>query len=219
MVRTSEGYDPLLRRPFSIHRVAPLSSPTRLALLFTVVGRGTKWLAERGEGDMLDLLGPLGHGFEISSRSRALLLLAGGIGIAPLVAVAEKGIADGAQVTLVLGAQSKAQLYPSHLLLPEVKLVVATEDGSAGRRGMVTDLLAELALEADQIFACGPLAMYKAIAPIIKGEKGEKSVQVSMEVRMGCGFGACYGCAIETKAGMRFVCRDGPVFDLKDIIW
>jgi len=217
MVRTSEGYDPLLRRPFSIHRVAPLSSPTQLALLFTVVGRGTKWLAERGEGDMLDLLGPLGHGFEISSR--ALLLLAGGIGISPLTFLAEKGLADNRSVALILGAPTASQLYPSHLLLPEVKLVVATEDGSAGRRGMVTDLLAELAPEADQIFACGPLAMYKAIAPIIKGEKGEKSVQVSMEVRMGCGFGACYGCAIETKAGMRFVCRDGPVFELKDVIW
>jgi len=197
--------------------VAPLSSPTQLALLFTVVGRGTKWLAERGEGDMLDLLGPLGHGFEISSR--ALLLLAGGIGIAPLVFLAEKGLADNRSVALILGAPTASQLYPPHLLLAEVKLVVATEDGSAGRRGMVTDLLAELAPEADQIFACGPLAMYKAIAPIIKGEKGEKSVQVSMEVRMGCGFGACYGCAIETKAGMRFVCRDGPVFELKDVIW
>lgn len=214
MVRCSEGYDPLLRRPFSIHRVAPLSSPTQLALLFTVVGRGTKWLAERGEGDMLDLLGPLGHGFEISSRS--LLLLAGGIGIAPLVALAEKGIADGAQITLVLGAPKKAQLYPPHLLPAEAKLVVATEDGSVGRKGMVTDLLADLAPEADQIFACGPASMYRAIAALIKGEK---SVQVSMEVRMGCGFGGCYGCAIETKKGVKLVCQDGPVFDLKDIIW
>ena len=219
MVRTSEGYDPLLRRPFSIHRVAPLSSPTQLALLFTVVGRGTKWLAERGEGDMLDLLGPLGHGFEISSRSRALLLLAGGIGISPLTFLAEKGLADNRSVALILGAPTASQLYPAHLIPAEANLLLATEDGSAGRRGMVTDLLAELAPEADQIFACGPLAMYKAIAPIIKGEKGEKSVQVSMEVRMGCGFGACYGCAIETKAGMRFVCRDGPVFELKDVIW
>ena len=163
---------------------------------------------------MLDLLGPLGHGFEISSR--ALLLLAGGIGIAPLVALAEKGIADGAQVTLVLGAPKKAQLYPPHLLPAEAKLVVATEDGSVGRKGMVTDLLAELAPEADQIFACGPVSMYRAIAALIKGEK---SVQVSMEVRMGCGFGGCYGCGIETKKGVKLVCQDGPVFDLKDIIW
>ena len=215
MVRTSEGYDPLLRRPFSIHRVAPLSSPNQLALLFTVVGRGTKWLAERGEGDMLDLLGPLGHGFEVHSHK--LLLVAGGIGIAPLVALAEKGIADGAQISLVLGAPKKAQLYPPHLLPAEAKLVVATEDGSVGRKGMVTDLLAELAPEADQIFACGPVSMYRSMAS--RGILDGKSVQVSMEVRMGCGFGGCYGCAIETKKGVKLVCQDGPVFDLKDIIW
>jgi len=217
MVRCSQGYDPLLRRPLSIYRVTPLSSPTQLALLFEVVGRGTSWLARRKDGDMIDLLGPLGSGFEIGAKSRNLLLVAGGIGIAPLVALAEKGIANGLGITLLLGAPTQAQLYPPRLLPPEVKLVVATEDGSAGRRGVVTDLLVDIAADADQIFACGPLSMYEAMAGLewLKG----KSVQVSMEVRMGCGFGGCYGCAIETNSGMRLVCQDGPVFDLKDIIW
>lgn len=217
MVRCSQGYDPLLRRPLSIHRVAPLSSPTQLALLFAVVGRGTNWLARRKQGDMIDLLGPLGHGFEIGPKSRNLLLIAGGIGIAPLVALAEKGIAKGFGITLLLGAPTQSQLYPAPLLPPEVKLVVATEDGSAGRRGVVTDLLVDTAAEADQIFACGPISMYRTMASekILKG----KSVQVSMEVRMGCGRGGCYGCALETRAGMRLVCQDGPVFDLKEIIW
>jgi len=219
MVRCSEGYDPLLRRPLSIHRVAPLSSPSQLALLFSVVGRGTNWLAQRKEGEMIDLLGPLGQGFVLSPQSRNFLLVAGGLGIAPLVALAERGVAEGVQVTLLLGAPTRAQLYPADLLPPHIRVLPATEDGSAGKRGVVTDLMAGLASEADQVFACGPTSMYSAMATqgaqILKG----KSVQVSLETRMGCGMGYCYGCAIETKEGMRSVCQDGPVFDLKDITW
>lgn len=219
MVRCSEGYEPLLRRPLSIHRVAPLSSPSRLALLFAIAGRGTRWLAQRNEGDMIDLLGPLGQGFVVGPKSRDLLLVAGGIGIAPLVALAERGIAEGSQVTLLLGALSQAQLYPADLLPPRIRVLPATEDGSMGRKGMVTDFQTELADGADQIFACGPLSMYSAMASqwlrILKG----KSVQISLEARMGCGFGACYGCALETKTGVRLVCQDGPVFDLDDIVW
>ena len=198
----------------SIHRVAPLSSPSQLALLFTVVGRGTKWLAQRKRGDIIDILGPLGNGFEIKSRD--LLLVAGGIGIAPLVALAERGLAEGSQVTLLLGAPTKTQLYPSHLLPVEVKPFSSTEDGSAGRKGLVTDLLADFAAEAGQIFACGPISMYNVMAR--QGALQGKSVQVSMEVRMGCGFGACYGCALETKRGLRLVCKDGPIFELGELL-
>lgn len=200
----------------SIHRVAPLSAPTDLALLFAVVGRGTDWLARRKEGDMIDLLGPLGHGFEI--RAKNLLLVAGGIGIAPLVALADRGLEVGAQVALLLGAPAAEQVYPSHLLPPQVKLRVATEDGSIGKRGPVTELLSDFDGGADQIFACGPVPMYEAMAAMA-GKLGQKSVQVSMEARMGCGFGGCYGCAIETRSGLRLVCQDGPIFELNDVIW
>ena len=202
----------------SIHRVAPLSAPTDLALLFTVVGRGTDWLARRKDGDVIDLLGPLGHGFEIRPESQNLLLIAGGIGIAPLFALADEGIHRGLRLTLLLGAPTAAQLYPVELLRRKIHFVVATEDGSAGRKGTVIELLADLADGADQIFACGPIPMYQALAALIRGQKGEKSVQVSMEARMGCGFGACYGCAIETRSGLRLVCKDGPVFELEDVI-
>lgn len=215
MVRTGEDHDPLLRRPLAIHRVSPLASPTQFALLFSVIGRGTKWLAQRKEGDEIDLLGPLGHGFRVQSRH--LLLVAGGIGIAPLVALAENELAKGAHVTLILGAPTQDQLYPAHLLPLEIDLLVATEDGSAGQKGMATDLLANFTGKADQVFACGPVAMYEVMSSqaSIKG----KSVQVSMEARMGCGFGVCLGCAIETRQGMKLVCQDGPVFELEDIIW
>ncbi len=214
MVRTSEDHEPLLRRPLAIHRVSPLASPTQFALLFSVVGRGTKWLAQRREGDDIDLLGPLGHGFKVQSHH--LLLVAGGIGVAPLVSLAESELSRGAHVTLILGAPTQDQLYPAHLLPPGIDLLVATEDGSAGQKGMATDLLANFTGKAEQVFACGPIAMYEVMSSqsLLKG----KSVQVSMEARMGCGFGVCLGCSIETRQGMKLVCQDGPVCELKDIM-
>jgi len=195
----------------SIHRVGERGA---LALLFEVVGRGTQWLAQGKEGDVIDLLGPLGNGFKVHSRK--LLLVAGGMGIAPLVYLAQRGAEAGAQLALLLGAPIADGVYPSHLLPPQVKLQVATEDGSLGSRGTVIELLSDFDYRASQIFACGPIAMYEAMAALIKGQK---SVQVSMEARMGCGFGGCYGCTIRTKKGPKLVCRDGPVFQLKEIFW
>lgn len=200
----------------SIHRVAPLSAPTDLALLFSLVGRGTKWLAQRGQGDIIDLFGPLGNSFTPSTEARDLLLVAGGMGIAPLVFLAERGLEAGAGVTLLLGAQTAEQVYPKHSLPPGIKLQVATEDGSIGNRGTVIELLSDFDYGSRQIFACGPVAMYQTLANLIKGQK---SIQISMETRMGCGFGGCYGCAIETRSGLRLVCKDGPIFELNDIVW
>jgi len=215
MVRTGEEHEPLLRRPLAIHRLSPLSHASQVSLLFSVVGRGTDWLARRTAGDTVDVLGPLGHGFDV--RADDLLLVAGGMGIAPLVALADGAAAAGARVTLILGAPTRDALYPADLLPSQIKLHLATEDGSAGEKAMATDLLPGLASRADQIFACGPLAMYQAMSShnSLKG----KPVQVSLEARMGCGFGVCLGCAIETRQGMKLVCRDGPVFELEDIVW
>ena len=217
MVRCSEGYERLLRRPLSMHRVDPLHSPERLALLFAVVGGGTHWLAQRKEGDTIDLTGPLGHGFVIDPASRNLLLVAGGVGIAPLVALGEAAIKNGFEVTLIQGAATRAQLYPADKLPAEVTVLSVTEDGSAGRKGIVTDFLPELCEKADQIFACGPVPMYQAMAAqeALRG----KRAQVSLEARMGCGLGYCYGCTVETQTGLALVCKDGPVFDLGGISW
>lgn len=220
MVRCSPGYDPLLRRPLSIHRVIRRGNHAQLALLFAVVGRGTHWLSRRRNGESLDLLGPLGSGFMLHPASQNLLLVAGGIGIAPLIPLAEEAISIGLSVTLLHGGKTADQIYPSHLLPPELKLIVATEDGSAGTKGLITDLLNDFIGGADQIFACGPISMYQTLSNLAsKRELENKSIQVSLEVTMGCGLGVCYGCAIETRQGPKLVCQDGPVFELRDIVW
>jgi dihydroorotate dehydrogenase electron transfer subunit len=228
-----------LRRPFSVHQV----SSREIALLFKIAGKGTLWLSQRKTGDRIDILGPLGRGFSIEPGARNLLLVAGGIGIAPLVFLMQCASSQN-QVTLIHGASTAAQLYPfssagkkrSNLSpLPKgVQFIPVTEDGSMGKKGMATDILPDFLDRADQVYACGPADMYNAMAltlnssPLKGEDKGEgekqsnlkiRKCQVSLEVRMGCGFGACYGCTINTKKGLKQVCRDGPVFELDDIIW
>lgn len=207
--------DYLLRRPLSIH--LSTSKRDKLALLFTVVGKGTHWLSQCQAGDNIDLLGPLGNGYSIHPASHNLLLVAGGIGIAPLHFLAQEALSQGHSVTLLSGASTATQLYPGHLLPPEAKLIVATEDGTAGTKGMITDLLPDFIGWADQLFACGPTPMYRTIATQNKQLFKTKSVQISLEMRMGCGRGTCYGCTLKTKDGLKQVCKDGPVFELKDV--
>ena len=209
------GEESLLRRPLSIHQL----DKDKLALLFTVVGKGTYWLAQCQAGDTIDLLGPLGNGYSIHPDSHNLLLVAGGIGIAPLCFLAQEALNQGCSVTLLLGAPTAAQLYPRDLLPPGTELVITTEDGTAGKKGMITDLLPNFAHGADQTFACGPSSMYRTMATQGKQLLKAKSVQVSLEVRMGCGLGICYGCTLRTKRGLKQVCQDGPVFELNDILW
>ncbi|MFA4836047.1 MAG: dihydroorotate dehydrogenase electron transfer subunit [Dehalococcoidia bacterium] len=211
-IRCGEGFEPLLRRPLSIHRI----KDGKLALLFAIVGQGTEWLSNRSAGDLLDIIGPLGNGFQIRKDTKKLLLVAGGIGIAPLAALAEKAIADGLAVKLLLGAATSAQLYPE--AIENVEIIRATDDGSAGKKGMVTDLLPSLVPWADQIFACGPIPMYRAMVQMC-AKFADKPVQVSLEQAMACGVGACRGCTILTNRGMKSVCQDGPVFELRDIEW
>ena len=214
MVRCGEGYDMPLRRPLGIHRI----SKEGISLLYTVMGRGTGWLSLRKAGEYVDLFGPLGKGFEIYPSSRNLLLVAGGVGVAPLVALAEHAIGTGRVVKLLIGEKNAAKIYPERLLPSGIKPVVTTEDGSLGQKGMVTEILPQFIAEADQIFVCGPLPMYRAIAKM--GSKlGDKPTQVLLETVMGCGVGACLSCSIETRQGRKLVCKDGPVFEFGDILW
>ncbi|MBA7664301.1 Dihydroorotate dehydrogenase B (NAD(+)), electron transfer subunit [subsurface metagenome] len=125
-------------------------------------------------------------------------------------------VTQGYSVRLLLGASTASQLYPGHLLPPETELVTTTEDGTAGKKGMITDFLPDFIDWADQVFACGPTRMYRTMA---SQNLKTKPVQISLEVRMGCGLGTCYGCTLKTKSGLKQVCTDGPVFDLEDILW
>jgi len=215
MVRCGE--ESLLRRPLGVHRL----DKAKMALLFSVVGKGTYWLAQRQAGDTVDLLGPMGNGFSVHPDSHNLLLVAGGIGIAPLRFLIDKTLEQGKEVTLLLGAQTSSHLYPESLLPPDIRLAKTTEDGSAGEKGMITDSFRGFIsfTVADQIFACGPAPMYRAMAAQKQRLLAAKSVQVSLEMRMGCGLGTCYGCTLRTKHGLKQVCKDGPVFELDDIFW
>lgn len=250
----------ILRRPFSIHQASFPISPLigedvalglvphsrvgsktddslsgegregEIALLFHITGKGTLWLSQRKKGDKLDILGPLGRGFSIESSSGNLLLVAGGIGVAPLLFLAQCASLQNS-ITLIQGASTAAQLYPSALLPKEIQFIPVTEDGTIGKKGIVTDVFPDLLEWADQVYACGPIDMYKAMANIslqaealnrVKRQQSNlklRRCQVSLEVRMGCGIGACYGCTINTKKGLKQVCRDGPVFELDEIIW
>jgi dihydroorotate dehydrogenase electron transfer subunit len=231
-----------LRRPFSVHQVgnnnviASEAKQSQVALLFKVAGKGTLWLSQRQTGEKIDILGPLGKGFSIpptkSEHSKHLLLVAGGIGIAPLVFLMQHASSQH-QITLIHGASTATQLYPfssagkkrSKLSpLPNgVQFMPVTEDGSMGQQGRATDILTDFLDRADQVYACGPVDMYKAMAEMsLRAKRSNlklKKCQVSLEVRMGCGFGACYGCTINTMKGLKHICRDGPVFELDDIIW
>ncbi len=215
MVCCGQGYDPYLPRPLSIHRMDRAAG--KIALLFAEVGRGSRWLAQRQPGDTLDIVGPLGNGFALPDRPGArLLLVAGGIGIAPLMALADAGLAAGHSVTLLYGVATAARLYPSELGPSGVEVFVATEDGSAGLKGMVSHLLSCHLKDTDCVFACGPVDMYRALGQVKHLLEG-RSVQVSMEARMACGLGACFGCTIETSHGPRRVCHDGPIFELGQV--
>ncbi len=214
------GEDTLLRRPISIHR----ADGDRLALLVANVGRGTDWLSQRKAGDTLDILGPLGNGFDIRDDSKNILLVAGGMGIAPLVFLADTTIKSGKKVTFITGARTADCLLPvstpqkTHddgVMPASINIINTTDDGTEGFRGPATDLIPAYLEGIDQIFACGPVEMYQTMSQI--PELKNKSVQISLEIMMGCGVGVCYGCTIKTKQGIKQVCKDGPVFEMGEV--
>ena len=214
MVRLAEASDPLLPRPMSYHRVR---AGREVGILYQARGRVTTMLSEQPPGTEALLWGPLGRGFSVRPAAQNLLLVAGGMGVAPLVWLAEESVAKGKNVTFVIGARDASVLPPSSLLPPQVELMVATEDGSAGRKGMASEVFEECLPWADQVFACGPHAMYESMAAVVRLLRNRTPVQVLLETPMACGMGLCYGCAVETRRGVRQVCHDGPRFDLRDV--
>lgn len=209
------GNECTLPRPFSIFRIYGKSD---IAIFYTVWegGKGTEWLAERRVGDTIEIFGPLGNGFTIKPSARNLLLVAGGMGIAPLFFLAQEASSRMYQVTLLYGTAVRNR-YP---IPPEIRTIAATEDGTIGYKGMVTDLIPDYIETTDQIFACGPMAMYQDM--VERSEQlgiNKKPVQISLETRMACGLGVCFGCTVRTKFGLKQACKDGPVFELSNIVW
>lgn len=243
-VRTGDLSGFVLRRPFSINTVDVATGT--ISIHFRTIGRGTEWFTHLRPGDTIDMLGPLGRPFEVDPRSQHLLLIAGGLGMAGVRSLADEAIRDGRQVTLLFGASSARDVYPTSLLPDEVEYVIATDDGSVGHHGYVTDLIPAYEAWADQAFACGPEPMLQALARLAATRSNRMGVaklgrkrgsgkaipagspnarrraflQVSMEQRMGCAVGACLGCVVMATSGIpQRVCREGPVFASEEIDW
>jgi dihydroorotate dehydrogenase electron transfer subunit len=196
---------------------ADLAAETQFAILHDGRGRGTALLSQKRPGDTLPIFGPLGKGYRLDPRSQNVLLVAGGLGVAAVMALADQALAAGKSVTLLQGARTTAKLFPHHMLPADVEAVSATDDGSSGHHGRVTDLLPEYLPWADQVFACGPNPMFASMADVVRRLRSHKSVQALLEERMGCGTGVCYGCAVFTRKGVRPVCRDGPRFEPREV--
>lgn len=231
-IRVNNSCEPLLRRPFGVHNI----DGNKIDILYKVVGKATKILSLKKAGETLDILGPLGKGFDIQAsllrqgfgrqagirHQASVILIAGGHGIAPLYALAKKFTVHSSQLTAFIGVRtSKHIVGDKELKRLGCKVSFATEDGSRGHKGLVTDLLIfELKAHSSKpttLYACGPKPMLKAVAGI--AHKYNVPCQVSMEEYMGCGTGICMGCIVETHSGNKLVCKDGPVFDSREIVW
>ena len=233
MVRIKGRDFPFLPRPFSIFSVAHEGGTTIIEILYQVVGKGTKLLSRLGRGDELTILGPLGKGFDIRQDRHTIVLIAGGVGIAPLYFLAEycKGSDDvpekQTRIICFMGARTADYLIGRERLDKICDtLLVSTDDGSEGYCGTVTDCfenhIGSVNVEDSTLYCCGPYLMMQSVARKVR--KYSMPCQVSMEARMACGIGACLGCSVKMKTDdetVRYlrVCKDGPVFDVAMIDW
>ena len=200
-----------LRRPISVCDW----KEGELTIAYDVVGRGTKIMSEAQPGHEFDTLNGLGNGFDSAASSATPLLVGGGIGIAPLVGLARVLVEQGKNPVAILGYNSADQIMLRNFFDDlGVETIVSTADGSEGIRGFVTDAIRESGIEFDYFYGCGPMPMLKALA-----QQVEKPGELSLDVRMACGFGACMCCSLETVDGPVCVCRQGPVFKKEILIW
>jgi dihydroorotate dehydrogenase electron transfer subunit len=224
-VRVREtGTYPLLRIPLGVHAIRKNS----IILLYKVVGEGTAMLSSRQKNETLNVLGPLGNGFDLEKFKKEgfkkAIIVAGGHGIAPLYALAEKLVSQNKKVEVFLGACTREHVVGARELRAKgIKVHVATEDGTCGHKGYVTDPLKQALIKdtvkitGAMIFACGPRPMLAALSK--DARMYGIPAQVSLDAYMACGVGACLGCAVRTKSGYKMVCKDGPVFDAQQIDW
>jgi len=218
-IRVADTCEPLLRRPISIHMVRA----SKVKIIYEIIGTGTQLLSGKKAGEFLDIIGPLGNGFDYprptaKSAQAKNILIAGGMGVAPLVFLAEK--LKLSKPLVLIGARSKKQM----ICVPEFKSLgctvkLATDDGSVGFKGRVTDLLKTVLgqIKPAGLFSCGPHLMLKTVAQLACENK--ITAQLSLEEHMACGIGACLGCVVATKGGYKSVCKDGPVFSSEELLW
>ncbi|NLL30043.1 MAG: dihydroorotate dehydrogenase electron transfer subunit [Clostridiales bacterium] len=197
-----------LRRPISVCDIRG----DKLIIIYKVVGKGTEMMKNIQEG-YLDLLTELGNGYDLSKSGANPLLIGGGVGIPPMYYLAKKLIEEGKKVTVILGFNTKAEIfYEEEFKNLGASVFVTTADGSYGSKGFVTDKMADL--DYSYFYTCGPEAMLKAVY-----EASNTSGQFSFEERMGCGFGACMGCSCKTITGFKRICKEGPVLEKEEILW
>lgn len=203
-----------LRRPISICDYSHLRG--EIVLLYDVVGEGTAAMSRMKPGDTVNMLTGLGRGFHTELDCERPLLLGGGIGCAPLLGLARQLLKEEKYPVAILGYNTAADDFGMTEWFDEIGVpaFVATVDGSRGTKGFVTDVIKEDGLIGDYFYGCGPLPMLRALCLGL-----DMPGEVSMEARMGCGFGACMCCSLETRTGSRRICKEGPVFRKEDLIW
>ena len=199
-----------LRRPISICDY----NENTITIIYKVVGEGTEKMSNLAKGQELDVLVGLGNGFNINCTGETPLIIGGGVGTPPLYRLCKNLLQKGKKPTVVLGFASKEDVfYEEEFKNLGVDVYISTVDGSYGTKGFVTDIIKDLK-DYTYFYACGPMPMLKAISKEIQVDG-----QLSLEERMGCGFGACMGCTIKTKNGYKRVCKEGPVFRKEELIW
>lgn len=217
MVRCSaaQASDPLLRRPFFIHSV---QRDTGLcSLLVHMQGRGSAWLATQREGSLLDILGPMGHGWSIRPTVSNLLVVCEGTGIASLTYLMQTALAQELSVTLVAAYENEHEVYPPALLPPEVEYHIVTRDDSTGQQGDILSVLGTYLPWADAAYLCVAHETSVALYSHFEKLRMKLFAQAAVLYPLVCGNGVCLTCSIETRSGSRLVCRDGPVFDLREV--
>jgi dihydroorotate dehydrogenase electron transfer subunit len=219
-VSASECNDPLLPRPISIFHIDEATN--NVSVIYKVIGRGTSMLAGLKSGELVEVLGSIGNGFMLHADARNLALIAGGVGMPPLFCFAEylrRSNVD-CRISLFYGGRGNGDLLElDRWTQTGVKLYTATEDGSHGHHGLVTEVFSEEhhREKFDFIAACGPQPMLQAVQKIALAEG--ITGQLSLEAHMACGVGACLGCTCKTNQGYKRVCADGPVFLLQEVVW
>lgn len=215
-IRVTDGLEPFFRRPFSVYR-----AQGRIEILYEVVGKGTALLAEKQQGDKLDILGPLGNSFTMpGSAVKQVVMVAGGVGVAPFLILTDALKDKGYELTLLYGGRTRGHIFAMTAFERNgCRVHIASDDGSVGVKGRVTELLAKAPKDSSStmIYACGPKPMIAAVQAFAR--EHHIPGEASCEEVMACGLGACLGCAIKTARGYKTVCYDGPVFDLQDIVF